>query len=154
MGSRSWSTASLPAEAPDGGELVAEVDLAPGQQIDLTSLEALIAQAESADEVRLGPEMEQALAALSPELELLLTTALEDLIDDPRALLLNPLVLEQLRDHPLEHPSLDPRLASQVLDSLDDGDPVVAGQATRLRVYLLDRDEALRHATSFEVGPT
>lgn len=143
----------LPADAPDGGELVAAIDLAPDARLDVTSLDALIAQAESADDVRLGPEMERALAALSPELELLLTAAFESLADNPRGLLMNPLVLEQLRDHQLEHPALDPRLAARVLDSLDDGDPVVAGQATRLRVYLLDRDEVLRQAFSPEVEP-
>jgi hypothetical protein len=63
-------------------------------------------------------------------------------------------MLAFLADHPiLEQPALDPRLAARVLASIEAlGDEWHPGTATRLRLYLVDREELLDVATIHEIG--
>jgi hypothetical protein len=138
----------MPTEAP-AGELVAEADLGSG--FDVASFRALVAAAESAGEVRLGP---QVAGELSDDERTLATALLEEMLDEPGSVLLRPDMLAFLADHPiLEQPALDPRLAARVLASIEAlGDEWHPGTATRLRLYLVDREELLDVATIHEIG--
>ena len=142
----------LPSEAPSGGELVAEVDLAPG--IDVDDYRALLAAARAADEVRLGPAAERAVAELPDEgSRAFMRGMLDGIVDDPERALLQPALVEFMLDHPLAQPALDPARVERLADALDRLDAGgTAARLTRLRVYRLDRDETLDLAVSSEVG--
>jgi hypothetical protein len=128
------------------GELVADVTT---YRFARSDYDALVRQAEAADTVRLGDDMEAALAEFgSPGVAL--REALSGLPDHARNLLRDRLVLEALRDHPLEEPRLDATRLDRVVRSLQSG---TGGRGYRLRVYLLDRAELLAYAGPAEVGP-
>jgi hypothetical protein len=143
---------ALPSEAPAGGELIAEVDLAPDSPgIDVDSYRALVEVAESADRLRLGP----ALAGDLPDgTESMLTAMLQPLIDHPSAALLRPDVLAFLADSPpLAEPALDPALAASLLASVEAaGDDWTPDAPTGLRLFVVDRDEMLALGTTRELG--
>jgi hypothetical protein len=145
---------ALPTTPPEGGELVADLDLDPDHEIDLDAMDRLIGQAQSTSEVRLGPDLTVALANMSPERAELLRRSILEIPRQPGAMLVVPEILELLRDHPIESPAIDPELAGRVLESLPaEGATPRPGNATRVRVYLLDREETLRTAYTAELGP-
>jgi hypothetical protein len=143
---------ALPSEAPAGGELIAEVDLAPDSPgIDVDSYRALVEVAESADRLRLGP----ALAGDLPDgTETMLTAMLQPLIDHPSAALLRLDVLAFLADSPpLAEPALDPARAASLLASVEAaGDDWTPDAPTGLRLFVVDRDEMLALGTTRELG--
>ena len=130
------------------GELLADVDLG-GRRIDVRAYEALIAQARSGHEVRLGRAAEAALAAISdPGLKFVMSQALHEIARQP-AQALAPSVLRFLRDHPIEEPRLDPALIQRVLDTAPE--LWAADMAVGLRLYLVDRAELLKFAFPVEL---
>ena len=142
---------ALPSEAPAGGELIAEVDLAPDSPgIDVDSYRALVEVAESADRLRLGP----ALAGDLPDgAETMLTAMLQPLIDHPSAALLRPDVLAFLADSPpLAEPALDPRWRRPAGLGEAAGDDWTPDAPTGLRLFVVDRDEMLALGTTRELG--
>jgi hypothetical protein len=128
------------------GELVAEVTTYRFAEDDY---EALVRQAEAADTVRLGDDMESALAEFG-EPGAILREALSGLPDHAPDVLRDRLTLEALRDHPLEEPRLDPARLDRVARSLQAD---TGGRGYRLRAYLLDRAELLAYAAPDELGP-
>jgi len=143
---------ALPSDAPDGGELIAEVDLAPGRAgIDVDSYRALVEVAESADRLRLGPAIAD---DLPDDDEAILAAMLQGLVDHPSSNLLRPDVLTFLADSPrLAEPALDPALAGRLLASIEAaGDDWTADAPTGLRLFLLDREETLALGTTRELG--
>jgi hypothetical protein len=70
------------------------------------------------------------------------TTAVNGLLERP--------LVEFLRDHPLESPALDPGMVRRLLDGLPADH--TRGEVTRVRVYLLDRDDVLTYGFPFELG--
>jgi hypothetical protein len=139
-----------PSPAPEG-VLVAELDLGTGFDVD--AFRQLMAAAEAAEPstVRLGPALAGSLTA---DERLLATAALQGLVDDPEAVLLNPLVLALLAERPAPaSPALDPRLIARLRASLTaHGDDWRPGTPTRIRVYVSDRAEVLAFAGERELG--
>lgn len=131
----------LPLDPPAGGELLAEVTLAPG--FDAEAYGELVAAASQHDEVVLGPEGERAVDRMGSDKEAVrayVDAFLDDVVDNPRRAFLNPAILEFVRDHPLEQPVLDPEAVERVLDGLDVFDS--AGPPIgRMHLYLLDGGE-------------
>ncbi|HEY2998280.1 MAG TPA: hypothetical protein VGJ43_06880, partial [Acidimicrobiales bacterium] len=140
--------AGTEGEAPAGGELVAEVT--PGASYDTVALRALVDQIEGADVV-IGADLQRAMSAVSDDYARVLTIALDNIARNPAQELLKPPVLDLLAAHPLVSPRLDPALIRQLRASLPDH-PVI-GEVSRIRAYLLDRDELLAAAFTIEVGP-
>jgi hypothetical protein len=140
--------AGTEGEAPAGGELVAEVT--PGASYDTVALRALVDQIEGADVV-IGADLQRAMSAVSDDYARVLTIALDNIARNPAQELLKPPVLDLLAAHPLVSPRLDPTLIRQLRASLPDH-PVI-GEVSRIRAYLLDRDELLAAAFTIEVGP-
>jgi hypothetical protein len=141
----------LAAEAPPGA-LVAEADL--GTDLDVDAYRSLVATARAAGEVVPGPAVERALQALPDEnVQLMTAVLLAQIADEPEDALLQTVLLEFVRDHPLVEPAFDPDDIDRVLATLDalDGDSAV-DRLTGLRVFLLDRDDMLDVAWTHEVG--
>jgi hypothetical protein len=137
---------SYRGEAPPG-RLLGEVK--PAADLDVDAYRALIAQAEAAHDLRVGPRAEAGLEAIDDYGDrFIIWAALGQLTSDPARVLI-PEVLEFLRDHPIEEPRLDPALIRRVLDST----PATWSPDTAfgLRVYLLDRAELLRFARKGEL---
>jgi hypothetical protein len=133
-------------EPPPRGEPLASVDLHNGP--DAEAFQALLAQARSAPEVRLGRATEEGINALSDPLQQLqLSFVLPGLNRQPEKVL-TARTLRFLRDHPLEQPRLDPALIERVLATVKANWSPVA--AVRLRLYLVDRAELLRIAPKLE----
>jgi hypothetical protein len=140
----------LPGEAPPGGELVAEVDL--GTPTAVRAYRSLVAAAR-VDGVRPGPAAEQAVRDLPEQTGAFTVALLELLADDPAAALRQPMLLEFVRDHPLDGPAFDPRDIDAALAGLDTPRGAGAlGEPTALRAYVLDRDEMLAFAYPMETG--
>jgi hypothetical protein len=138
-----------PGRASIPGRMIGEVQ--PEPNLDRMAYRALIVQAESADEVRLGPDATAALAALRDEGErVVLSYAFRFLTDAP-VWPLQQKTLRFLLEHPIEEPRLDPRLMRRVLRSAPDG--WSTDNAFGLRVYLLTRDELRAVASPGELPP-
>jgi hypothetical protein len=143
---------ALPSDAPEGGELIAQVDLPAGRAgIDVDSYRDLVAVAESADRVRLGPAITGDLTAGEAAM---LVGVLQGLVEDPSHTLLRPDVLAFLADRPqLAEPALDPALAGRLLASIEEaGDDWAPEAPTGLRLFVVDRDEMLALGTTRELG--
>jgi hypothetical protein len=141
---------ALPTPAPAGGELVSEVDLQPGYDLDVAAYEALLAQAAAATSE--PPPDLRSLPGLSDDEARLWAAILEPVARDPERLA-RPEVLTFLLDHPDVMPWLDRELVARVFDTLPPVHELEAsGGMTRLRVYLLDRAETLRTARRSEIG--
>jgi hypothetical protein len=154
------------------GELVTEEAIVEG--FDDEAYDRLRDQAGADDEVRFGPEVEDALRAVPDDIltriesrgpdmsfedmaeastpgtgaAVAMAMLLSALPDDPSTRLLNRDVLDFLVDHPIERPRLDPSLLRRLRDSLPDGfdnDPL------RLSVYRLDRQQLLAAADDVEL---
>jgi hypothetical protein len=132
---------------PPNGKLLSDIRLP--NRLDVAAYTALILQAQSAPQVRLGPGAERALGAIAdPGERFVIGHALTQIREQPVSTLV-PVVLRFLRDHPIESPPLDPRLIDRVLRSVpDDWAP---DAATGLRLYLVDRAELLRIANPREL---
>lgn len=130
------------------GELLIDVDHRAA--IDGEAFEALVEQADEADEVVLGPEADAFVAEMGTEDgRVLLQATFEELLDPAksRSWLHLRSNLQLLLDHPPLEPALDRDLVERLRDSLPDDPaspegPPIDG-SWRLRVYLLDRDELL-----------
>jgi hypothetical protein len=109
-----------------------------------------VTQVQNGGPVVLGPDAEAALAAMDDPAQLIFRTALRDLGTNAGQGLMQRPLLEFLRDHPLESPTFDPEMLRRHLDGLPADH--VPGAVTRVRVYLLDRDEVLRDGFPFEIG--
>jgi hypothetical protein len=144
---------ALPSDAPDGGELIAQVELPAGRAgIDVDSYRQLVEVAGSADRVRLGPAV---AGDLTDGEAAMLGGYLQGLVEDPSHTLLQPEVLAFLADSPpLAEPALDPALAGRLLASIEAaGDEWTPDAPTALRLFLVDRDEMLALGTRRELGP-
>jgi hypothetical protein len=142
---------ALPSEAPDG-ELIAEARLRPDDPtLDIAAYRELVAAAEAADAVRLGPEV---TSALGDDERSIVTAAVEAVVDEPSEALLDANVLEFVAGHPrLAEPALDPDAAARLLASIEPlGDDWDADRAVGLRLFLVDREAMLDFAGTNELG--
>ena len=143
--------AALPSEAPDG-DLIAEAPLQPGEPaLDVEAYRQLVATAEAAGEVRLGPEV---AGALDEDERTLVTATVQGVLDEPERALLDASLLEFLAGHPaLAEPALDPGAAADLLASIEDlGDDWDPDRAVGVRLFLVDREAMLDFATTRELG--
>jgi hypothetical protein len=139
----------LARPVPATGELIAEYvyDPVPG---DAEAFDSLVATAEAAEEVRFAPEQEQALDdAFTAEERRVAEQVLDAVLDDPEESLRAQLTLEILRDFPPVEPGFDPDHVATVATS-EEYD--IRLGVDEIRVYALDRDEALAAASSSEIG--
>jgi hypothetical protein len=143
--------AALPSDAPDG-ELIAEARLDPDEPtLDLDAYRELVATAEAAREVRLGPEV---TGSLGPDERTLVAAAFRAVVDDPERAVLDTSVLEFVAGHPaLVEPALDPDAAARLLASIEDlGDGWDPDGAAGIRLFLVDREEMIDFAGTNELG--
>lgn len=137
---------------PDGGELIARVPLADPFPAD--AFARLVEAARGVDAVGYGPETEAALDDVDhPEARELTALQLASVVTAPETALADVHLLDLLIRAPLDAPAFDPDDLLAVRHALHalDGDDV-AGRLVELRLYLLDLDETLVLAESFEVG--
>jgi hypothetical protein len=138
----------LPAKPPIGVEKIADVTLP--SDMDLAAYRTLVTQIEVGGDLVLGPDAEAALAAMDQPYQRIYRQALRDLKTHPANGLMEPQLLEFLRDHPIESPALDPKMVRRQLDGLPEDH--LRGSVSRVRVYLLDRADVLRYGFSIEIG--
>jgi hypothetical protein len=134
------SDAAVAEDVP--GRKIAEVGPAP---FDRAAFDELVEQLTSGEDVQVSAEGERAIAAMPRLRGDLFAVTLAFLPAQAEASLIDPDVLEFLRDHPLDAPRLDPDVVERVLDTLP---PV---EQPRLRVYQLDHDELLAYAGRAEL---
>ena len=143
---------ATPTPSPEGGELVLDLELDPGLGVDPEAWEQLVGQVEASTPPTRA-DLGATLADLPPDQVVLWTEIVRMLWDDPRNALENPATLGFLVDRPEAAPSLDPTLVARVRDTLPSDDELTrTGDMTRLRVYLLDRDETLREGGRSQLG--
>jgi hypothetical protein len=138
----------LAGQVPVGVEKIADLRLP--DDLDLGAYRALVAQVRVGGDVRLGADAEAAIEAMDDRVGLIYLTALTNLKTNAGSALIERAIVEFLRDHPLESPELDPAMVRRHLDGLSPDH--VRGAVTRVRVYLLDRDQVLDHGFPFELG--
>jgi hypothetical protein len=127
---------------PPQGELLADVALET--HFDVRAFESLVAQAQSAESVRRGRAVDDALAAISdPVLRHAFTLAVDDIARRPREVF-TAQMLRFLHDHPIEQPRLDRGAMKYILANVPTS--WTPDAPVRLRLYLVDRDELLRLA--------
>ncbi len=102
---------------------MADADLG---DFDVDAYRSLVTTAEDAGEVRLGPVAERAMSELpDDDVRRVMTVLLDGIVDDTEDVMLQRVLLEFVRDHPLEAPAFDPHDIDRVLDTLgtldDDG---------------------------------
>lgn len=127
------------------GELIASTDT---RSFDLEAYQALVEQLEEGGSPVLGDDLDRALEAMDDDYEALLRGGLLGLPDNAEFVAVSPPLLDALREHPMEHPTLDPEMLDRVLSTVGDGSEF----GFTLEVYLLDRDELLAFAGGREVG--
>jgi hypothetical protein len=142
----------LPGTPPVGGELVAraDVDSGDGGGLDVDAYQSLVATAQAAGEVRPSDDLARYIEDLDPEMQLFADAVLDSLIDNPGTALMNPDVLDLLSQYPVLEPAFDPDDLVRTAESL--GPDYVIGTITSVRVYALDRDEALAATFTSEIG--
>jgi hypothetical protein len=134
-----------PPVARPPGELVADIDTGSG--FDTGAYEELLDAVDAADTVTPGPEMQQMLDHGPDDQERLIAYGLSRLPTQAPQMLRDPVVVQLLLDLPLVEPHFDPALLRRLLTSL-----ASERTATRLQVYLLDRDQLLTYGTTWELG--
>ncbi len=140
--------AELPANMPVGLDKIADLTLP--SDMDLAAYRALVTQVQVGGPVVLGSDAEAAMAAMDEPYRSIYRAVLRDLKTKAGDVLMDRPLLELLRDHPLESPAIDPAMLRRQLDGLPADH--LRGAITRIRVYLLDRDEVLRYGFPFELG--
>jgi hypothetical protein len=154
------------------GELIADVPIVEG--FDREAFDRLVAQADAAEGMRFGADVEEALAVVPGDIlaaveahdldvamdelfrrspddvddALKMAFLVSNLADDPTVPLLDRDVLDFLVEHPVEQPRLDPDLVRRLRDSLPEG---WSNGPLQLEVYLLDREELLDSAFPAEL---
>jgi hypothetical protein len=141
--------------APDGGRLIASAELevatpGDGPALDVDAFRSLVAAARAADEMRPSEQLIRYLDGRTPDERALFGAILDRLLVDPGGSLRQPAVLDLLTRYPVVEPAFDADDLARVRASVGSTAPV--DQLRGLRVYHLDRADALAAASPVELG--